>query len=53
MTYLIIFVIINAAKWGINVEFTGDEQQMFYVSGKKVLFIVLFIVLFTSQRSDS
>ncbi|XP_063399290.1 neutral amino acid transporter 9-like isoform X3 [Mytilus trossulus] len=41
VTYLIIFVIINAAKWGINVEFTGNEQQMFYVADFKGSFPAL------------
>ena len=32
VTYLVCFVITNAAKWGINVEF-GDESQTLYAPG--------------------
>jgi hypothetical protein len=33
VTYLVCFVITNAAKWGINVEFGGDGSQKFYAPG--------------------
>lgn len=40
VTYLVCFVITNAAKWGINVEF-GDESQTFYAPDFKGTFPTL------------
>lgn len=33
VTYVICFVIANAVKWGINVDFSGNTDQPFYVPG--------------------
>lgn len=41
VTYVICFVIANAVKWGINVDFSGNTDQPFYVPDFKGSFPAL------------